>query len=274
MYDFLKRLDQPECEAKQAMTTNRQLRILNHLAINDEMDVTALSELLDVSTSTIRRELTLMEESGLLVRTHGAARLPTPISYEAPYEKRAADHVEEKRKIAAVARQVIAPGSVVGIMGGTTCTELARQMRAMEHVTVVTNALNIPLELQGRITKRVMVTGGILNQNSYELIGSQASASLENVHLTTAFIGVSGISVEFGFSMSDEPEAAVGRSFMQAADRTIVLADSSKIGKETFARLCPLSGLQTLITDDGIGLDQIDALQNAGLEVIVAPLKG
>jgi DeoR/GlpR family transcriptional regulator of sugar metabolism len=66
------------------MTTNRQLRILNHLAINDEMDVITLSELLNVSTSTIRRELTLMEDSGLLVRTHGAARLPTPISYEAP----------------------------------------------------------------------------------------------------------------------------------------------------------------------------------------------
>jgi DeoR family transcriptional regulator of aga operon len=169
---------------------------------------------------------------------------------------------------------LIASGSVVGIMGGTTCTELARQMRAMEHVTVVTNALNIPLELQGRITKRVMVTGGILNQNSYELIGSQASASLENVHLAMAFIGVSGISAEFGLSMSDEPEAAVGRSFMQAADRTIVLADSSKVGRETFARLCPLNGLQTLVTDDGIGLDQLDALQSAGLEVIVAPLKG
>lgn len=135
------------------MTTGRQLRILNHLAIHAEMDVIELSELLNVSPSTVRRELSIMEQNGLLVRTHGAARLPTPISYEAPYEKRAADQIEKKRRIAAAARRLIEPGSVIGIMGGTTCTELARQLRAIENVTVVTNALNIPLEMQGWITK-------------------------------------------------------------------------------------------------------------------------
>lgn len=116
----------------------------------------------------------------------------------------------------------------------------------------------------------MMVTGGILNQNSYELVGSQASASLENVHLAMAFIGVSGISLEFGFSMSDELEAAIGRSYIQAADRTIVLADSSKIGKVNFARLCPLNRLDTLITDDGILPHERDALAGAGLKVLIA----
>lgn len=252
------------------MTTSRQLRILHYLAIYDELEVNQLSALLQVSPSTIRRELTAMEESGLLVRTHGAARLPNPISYEAPYEKRAAEHIEEKRKIAAAAMKLIAPGMVIGIMGGTTCTELARLLRAMEHITVVTNALNIPLELRGNPNKRIMVTGGILNQNSYELVGGQASQSLQNVHLALAFIGVSGISPEFGFSMSDEPESVVGRAFMAAADRTIVLADSSKIGKMTFARLCPLHEVDLLITDDHITPAQLEALQAAGLEVMIA----
>ena len=134
----------------------------------------------------------------------------------------------------------------------------------------MTNAVNIPLEIQGGATKRVMVTGGILNQNSYELVGSQASASLETVHLAIAFIGVSGFSVEFGFSMLDELEADVGRSYIQAADLTIVLADSSKFGKLTFARLCPLNGLDMLITDDGVVQQDLDALLGAGLEVVTA----
>lgn len=257
-------------EAREAMTTNRQLRILNHLAIHAELDVIELSELLSVSPSTVRRELSIMEGSGLLVRLHGAARLPSPISYEAPYEKRAADHIENKRRIAAAAKGLIAPNSVIGIMGGTTCTELARQMRAIERITVVTNALNIPLEMQGSVAKRVMVTGGILNENSYELVGSQASASLENVHLAMAFVGASGVSLEFGFSMSDEQEADIGRAYIQAAERTVVLADSSKLGRLTFARLCPLNGVHTLITDEGITRQDREALADAGLQVLIA----
>ena len=100
------------------MATDRQLRILYHLAVNAGMDVVELSELLNVSPSTVRRDLSSMEESGLLERTHGAARLPTPISYEAAYKKRAADHIDKKRRIAATAKGMIDPGTVIGIMGG------------------------------------------------------------------------------------------------------------------------------------------------------------
>lgn len=256
------------------MTTSRQLKILNYLAIHDEMDVKELSERLHVSPSTVRRELSVMEKSGLLKRTHGAAYLPTPIRYDAPYENRAAQNIEEKRQIASAARQMVTPGLVIGIMGGTTCTELARQLRAMEQLTVVTNALNIPLELQGPPTKRIMVTGGILNQGSYELVGSQTSQSLQNVHLDIAFLGVSGICFDFGFCTSDEPEAVIGREFVAAADRSIVLADSSKIGKTTFARLCQLSGVERLITNNKITSDQLVRLQSAGLKVLVVDSGG
>jgi DeoR family transcriptional regulator, aga operon transcriptional repressor len=192
------------------------------------------------------------------------------VRYEAPYESRAAANVDAKRAIAAAAMRLIGSGAVIGLSGGTTCTELARQLRAVEQVTVVTNAVNIALELYGQPNKRLMLTGGLLNQNSYELVGGLVSESLQDVHIDTAFLGASGIDPTFGFSMSDEPEAAVGRAFKAAADRTIVLADHTKIGRRTFARLCRLTEVDLLITDQGIVADDGAALEHAGLKILVA----
>ncbi|HXV43004.1 MAG TPA: DeoR/GlpR family DNA-binding transcription regulator [Anaerolineae bacterium] len=252
------------------MTTDRQMKILQHLTQHDSLEVGQLSELLQVSPSTIRRELRVMQKSGLLQRTHGTAQLPIPIHYELPYENRAAHHVEAKRKIAAAAKQMIQRELVIGLVGGTTCTELARQLRAMEDIIVVTNAVNIALELQGQLGKRVIVTGGVLNQDSYELVGHLVTQSLQNMRLDLAFLGVSGVDLEFGFSMSDEPEAVASRAFMAAAAQSIVLADHSKIGKTTFARLCPLTDVDLLITDDEITPEQQLGLEEVGLKVWVA----
>ena len=252
------------------MATERQIRILQLLSRSDSLEVTKLSELLQVSPSTIRRELTVMEESGLLVRTHGMARLPSPIRYELPFEERAAHQIEAKRKIAAAAKRLVEPGQVVGLSGGTTATELARQLRAMEDVTIVTNAVNIALELQGQSTKRVMVTGGIMNQGSYDLVGDLAVQSLQNVHLDLAFQGVSGIDLNFGFTVADEPDAVVARALKAASDRTVIIADHAKIGKATFARFCTLPEVDMLITDDGITSEQCATLEEAGLIVVMA----
>lgn len=252
------------------MTTDRQLKILQHLTQHNSLEVGRLSELLDVSPSTIRRDLRVMQQGGLLQRAHGAAQLPTPIRYELPYENRAAQHLEAKRKIAAAAKQLIQPELVIGINGGTTCTELARQLRAMENVTIVTNAVNIALELQGQLGKRVIVTGGLLNQNSYELVGNRVAQSLEDMHLDLAFLGTSGIDLSFGFSVADEPEAVASRALMAAASQTIILADHSKLGRTTFARLGRLAEVDLLITDDKITPAQLAALQENGLKVRVA----
>jgi DeoR family transcriptional regulator of aga operon len=252
------------------MTTNRQMQILQHLSRHDSLEVGQLSDLLQVSPSTIRRELRVMQKSGLLRRTHGTAQLPTPIHYELPYENRAAHQIEAKRKIAAAAKQLISSELVIGLSGGTTCTELARYLRAMEHITVVTNAVNIALELQGQLGKRVIVTGGQLNQDSYELVGHLVAQSLESMHLDLAFLGATGVDLAFGFSVADEPEAVASRAFMAAAERTITLADHSKIGKATFARLCPLTAVDLLITDEGITSEQQARLHEAGLKVLVA----
>lgn len=247
-----------------------QKHILSILTQRDYSTVQQLSEMLEVSPSTIRRQLSFMEKRGAIFRTHGGARISTPISYEVPYENRAAQSIEAKRLIATVALSLINPDIVIGLSGGTTCTELARQIRTLEKVTVVTNAVNIALEVQTQLGRRVMVTGGMLNQNSYELVGSQVSQTLQNVHIDICFLGASGIKVDFGFSMSDEPEAVAGRALIAASDQVVVIADHTKIGKSTFARLCPFREVDILITDDQIASDQLDLLITSGLKVMLA----
>lgn len=255
------------------MDKNRQKKILNFIAVYKEIKIDHLCNLLNVSPSTVRRELSNMESSGLLVRKYGVAKSLSPIQYEASYEKRALQQINAKRAIALTAREMIQPGMVIGLMGGTTCTELARLLRPMEQITVVTNAVNICLELQGGLNKRIMVTGGNLNHNSYELVGSQTNESLKHVHLSLAFLGVSGISTEFGVSMSDEPEANAGKAFMDAADCIIVLADNTKIGNTTYARVCPLSEIDHLITDRNVSPEKIDLFGKMGVKVHIADLE-
>jgi DeoR family transcriptional regulator of aga operon len=244
--------------------------IFAELIRNESSDIERLAKLLDVSDSTVRRQLSDMEKNGIIVRIPGGAKLTTPITYKLLYENRAAQAIDAKRQIAAEAISLVSPNSVIGISGGTTCTWLARQLQLVEDLTVVTNAINVALEIHSQSSKRIVVTGGLLNQNSYELVGNQVTQSLQNVHLDIAFLGVSRIDADFGFSMSDEPEAVIGRSFMSCANRTVILADHTKIGGSSFARLCSINEINLLITDDHIPPEALESLQKAGLKVLVA----
>jgi len=251
------------------MPTERQMQIMQHLTQHESSEIAELSELLKVSPSTIRRELQVMENKGLLLRFHGSARLPIPIRYKDLFEHRAAQQIEAKKKIATAAKRLIKSEQVIGLSGGTTSTELARQLRAVSNVTVVTNAINVALELQG-FDNHVIVTGGGLNQNSYELVGNLQTQSLQNMYLDICFLGVNGINIEFGFSVLDEPEAVASRAFKAASKQTIIIADHSKVGKVTFARFCALNEVDSLITDSGIPDDQRIALTESGLKVQIA----
>jgi DeoR family transcriptional regulator of aga operon len=158
----------------------------------------------------------------------------------------------------------------VGLSGGSTTTQLARQLRAMEDVTIATNALNIALELKTQSSTRVMVMGGILNQDSYDLVGDLSVLGYQRVHLDIAFQGATGIDPKFGFTVADEPDAVVARALQAASDRLFVVADHSKIGKATFARFCELHEVDGLITDSGLDGTARQELEDLGLPVHVA----
>jgi DeoR family transcriptional regulator of aga operon len=240
--------------------------ILEHLSAHGSVSVADLAAELTVSPATIRRDLELLDDQRLLTRTHGGA-VGQGVLYELPLRYKTGRRQQEKRRIAAEAATRIADGEAVGLTGGTTTTEVARVLVERQRLTVVTNALNIASELAIRPNLKLVVTGGWARSESYELVGPLAEQSLAGLNLDTVFMGVDGISFEDGLMTHHEVEAHTNMALMERARRVIVVADSSKIGRTAFARICPIERVHELITDAAADAGALDAIREAGVLV-------
>jgi DeoR family transcriptional regulator, aga operon transcriptional repressor len=246
--------------------------ILDRVVESGSVDVPRLAKEFGVSGATIRRDLQALHEQGLIRRTHGGA-LPNPGGLEMPIRYKASRQLKQKRAIGLAAAALVSDGEVVGMTGGTTATEVARALADRRDLTVVTNALNIAAELVSRPNIRLVVIGGNARHASYELVGPAAEQMIAQYHLNVAFVGTDGFSVSAGCTTHDEMEAHTDLAFIRQAARTVVIADSSKIGKVTFARICGPELVDTLVTDTGIEPDFQSTAEAAGVEVIAAPVK-
>ena len=240
--------------------------ILERLSMNGTISVVRLAREFGVSSATIRRDLRLLQRQRLLERTHGGA-ISQGVLYELPLRYKSARAHEQKLRIAREAGSRVPDGSAIGLTGGTTTTEVARVLVDRQRLTVVTNALNIASEMAVRPNLKLVVTGGVARAESYELVGPIAEASLEGLNLDVVFLAVNGISPNAGLTTHHEIEAGTNRALLQRARQVIVVADSSKIGKVAFARICQLADVDELITDDGADADALSALRESGIEV-------
>ncbi len=238
--------------------------ILEQLSNDGSVAVSELTGRLDASAATIRRDLELLEQQKLLSRTHGGA-IGNGTLYELPVRYRGGQHAAEKRRIAAAAAARVGDARTVGLSGGTTTTEVARQLRDRE-LTVVTNAVNIASELVVAPTIRLVVTGGVARSQSYELIGPLADATLASINLDLLFIGVDGAAAG-GMTTHDEIEAHTDRRMVERARRVIVVCDSSKIGRAALSVICAAADVDVLITDTGAPSEDVAALGAEGIEV-------
>ena len=256
----------------------RWTALLDMLAGDGRVEIDTAAEQLGVSSATVRRDLDELASQQLLVRTRGGA-VPHSVSYDLPLRYKLTRRPDEKRGIAEAAAELVVPGSVVGINGGTTTTEVARALvlrtdlgddivDGSPRVTIVTNALNIAHELAIRPQVKLVVTGGVVRSQSYELVGALAMPALERLTLDFAILGVDGISVAGGACTNNESEAAVNELMARQARTVVVVADSSKLGRRAFARICPVDRVDVLVTG-ALGDGQLLAdLRDAGVDVI------
>lgn len=248
----------------------RKRQIIHLLYRHGELSIPEISDLLGVSPSTVRRDLTWLGEQRLVKRIRGAARPYTVIRYTPlPIYKLPIDP-KEARAIASEAAQLVHSGDVIAISGGQICTQIALHVRLLKGVTVVTNAANVAAELVGLPDVHVMVTGGQLNPGSFELVGQAVGLSLNGVHVHKFFLGTDGLSIEHGVTGHDEAEAAAARTIMEHSGATIVLADSSKFKNASFAQVAPISAIAMIVTTDRVPQRVIDEFGEAGVRVIVA----
>jgi DeoR family transcriptional regulator of aga operon len=240
--------------------------IMERLSLDGSVSVVDIARELEVSPATVRRDLQLLEKQRLLGRTHGGA-VPQGVLYELPLRYKSTRQPEQKRRIAREAASRVLDGWAIGLTGGTTTTEVARALVDRPRLTVVTNALNIASEIAVRPNLKLVVTGGVARAESYELVGPIAEASLQGLNLDMAFLAVDGISPAAGLTTHHEIEAGTNRALIERAGRVTVVADSSKLGKVAFARICQVTDVDELITDDGADPAAVAALEERGLTV-------
>src|SRR4051812_22486960 len=228
--------------------SDRLSSILETLSRNGSVTVNDLAEGFGVSLATIRRDLQLLDEQRLVARTHGGA-VARSVVYELPLRYKAARRQDEKRRIGWAAAALVPEGATVGLTGGTTTTEVAHALAELAGLTIVTNALNLASELAVRSNLKLVVPGGVARPESYELVGPLAEASLAGLNLDFVIVGVDGISVGAGCTTHHEVEAYTNLALIRRARRVIVVADSSKLGRVAFARICTLAEVHEVITD-------------------------
>jgi DeoR family transcriptional regulator of aga operon len=232
---------------------------------------------LDVSPATIRRDFEQLAQQRLITRSRGGATATG--SYDLPLRYKTVKYAAEKQRIGEAAANLVEPGMVVGLNGGTTTTEVARALAvrpelnggdSQPSLTVVTNALNIANELLLRSRMKIVVAGGVVRPQSYELVGPLGGALLQEVSLDLALLGVDAIDVALGAAAHHEGEAAINSLMVERARRVVIVADASKLGGHAFARVCPIERVDTLVTDAGADPRTVAAFEAAGVRVITA----
>jgi DeoR/GlpR family transcriptional regulator of sugar metabolism len=257
-----------EAEAK-ALAPQRWNDLRALIRDNGVIRVEDLCRRLGVSAATVRRDLDQLERSGVIRRVHGGAvsvesRLEEPL-----FDDKTSLAAREKRRIAEAALALIEPGDTLYLDGGSTVLELARLLRERTHLTVVTNSLRAAHELAGR-GPRLIVIGGELRRLSQTLVGPLTRLVLDALHLDKAFMGTIGFALAEGLTTTDPSEAFTKQLVMGQARQVILLADSSKAGKVSFASAGRWEGVHVVITDKQLEKCFARELLNRGIKVVRA----
>ncbi|MGC8595896.1 MAG: DeoR/GlpR family DNA-binding transcription regulator [Candidatus Kryptoniota bacterium] len=242
--------------------------IMKILETNNRVLINDLTKIFKTSAVTIRKDLELLENQGFLKRTHGGAILHRPLFRGLPLNEKEKLNSEEKERIANEAVKLIHEGDVVMLDSGSTTTFLARKMKGIKDLTVITNALNIALEFMNS-DAQIILTGGVLQKNSSTLIGALADDSLKRVSADKLFHGVDGVDYDIGLTTPDIVEAHTSRVMMERSGENILLVDSSKFGRRSLAVICQVKDVDKIITTRKMDKHEIKKLDDMGVEVII-----
>lgn len=248
----------------------RRGRILSRTRAEGVVSTQKLANELGVSELTIRRDLKLMTAEGLLVRTRGGATMRGTLAQEPTYLEKTAEAQQEKVAIAAAAAGLVETGDSVILGPGTSTLELANRIKQVSDLTVVTNSLLVIDALMGASDIQVEATAGSLRRSIRALVGPLTEESLRSLRVNKVFISGNGVTSERGLTTPEVTVASSDRALVAAAEKRIVLADYTKIGTDTIWQTMSVGQMDVLVTDEKASLSEVEALRNAGVEVIIA----
>jgi DeoR family transcriptional regulator of aga operon len=261
---------QTKSRSVRLLVEERRRRILELLDGQERATVEELVARFRVSAVTIRGDLDALADAGTLVRSHGGA-LKRLDQQDVPIAIKATLHHGEKVRIGHAAARLIRDDETIILDSGTTTAEIARQLKSLKltSLTVITNALNIAVELASLPHVRVIMIGGILRQISCSTVGPQAEQMLRGLHADRLFLGVDGLDPEVGLSTPDVLEAQLNALMIKVSREVTAVADSSKFFRRTLSSIAGLEDVHRIITDDKVDPKVAASLRGRGLEVLV-----
>jgi DeoR family transcriptional regulator of aga operon len=248
----------------------RQEDILKELNQKGYVNVVDLCETLNVSSVTIRKDLTFLENQKLLHRTHGGASKQPIYAFERDVNDKEGLQVEQKKQIAEEAVKYISNHDYIILGSGSNIHYLSQVIKGFQKLTVLTPSLKVSLELSKETNIDTIQLGGDIRNSSTSAVGPIAEATLSQFSCNKLFLGTDGLHLDFGLSTSNALEAHLNQAMIEVAEKVIVLADSTKMNVRGFGKICDLSKIDVLITDSGIDVETKTKLEEMGIDVVVA----
>lgn len=247
----------------------RHQLIIDTLIKCESAQVSELSARLEVSAVTIRKDLTELERANRLYRSHGKAILINPYINNRSVNEKEKLSPDEKNAIGRVASEMITKDDSIIIASGTTMHALARNIKPIHKLTVVSASLQVSEILASNEAVEIVQLGGVLRHSSNSVVGKYAEQMLSNCCCSKLFLGVDGIDLEFGLTTTDVREAELNREMMRTAQKIVVLADSSKFRRRGFSKIANIEDVDIIITDSGIPEAIVRRIEELGVELIV-----
>lgn len=256
-------------ELDKRSTTVRRALILDRLNSIGQVEVNALSKELGVSEVTVRNDLTRLEQKNMLIRARGGAIKLDRVGVDFALSEKNQQNLEEKKRIGQIAARLIEDGDTIILDSGSTTMEVAKNLHHLNDLTVITNALNVANQLAEYKNTNVIIPGGFLRKTSLSLVGATAEESFRNYFCDKLFLAVDGFNSTHGLSTPNVEEAHLNRIMIDISKQVIVVTDSSKFQKRSFAFIAPITEVDVVITDSGIPTEDLKKLENAGIQVII-----
>jgi len=254
------------------LVDERRQKILDLVEKQGRVTVNEMVKRFGVSAVTVRGDLDSLYRSGAVIRSHGGALKRVGALQDIPIDVKETLHHGEKVRIGHAAAQMIRENETVMLDSGTTTAEVSRHIKflKLKSLTVITNALNIAMELANLSHVRVIMIGGILRHMSYSLVGPHAEQTLRGLNADRLFLGVDGLDPGIGLSTPDVLEAQLNASMIRVSREVVVVADSSKFERRSLSVIAPLDQVHKVITDDRVSPEMVAALKAHNVEVVIA----
>lgn len=256
-------------DLKKNSTVGRRAVILEKLEKHGQVDVPSLASELLVSEVTIRNDLIRLEQKNMLIRARGGAIKIDRVGMDVALSDKNKQHLDEKKRIGKAAAALVEDGDTIILDSGTTTMEIARNLGHVQDLTVITNALNVANQMADHQNANVIIPGGFLRKNSLSLVGGAAEENFKNFFCDKLFLAVDGFSSDHGLSTPNVEEAHLNRVMIGMSKQVVVVADSSKFHRRSFAFISPVSEVDIVVTDSEIPAEDRKKLENAGITVII-----